>query len=58
MPVKSRAQMRKFFELLAKKKISRQKFEEWTGGVNVSELPEKIGRNPIGFRRFKRMKKP
>ena len=42
MPIKSKAQRRKFAELLVKGKISPETFEEWNRGVGKADLPERV----------------
>lgn len=42
MPVKSKAQRRKFAELLVEGKISPETFEEWNRGAGSAELPERL----------------
>jgi hypothetical protein len=42
MPFKSRAQRRKFAELLVKGKISPQTFEEWNRETGKKKLPEHV----------------
>ena len=42
MPIKSKAQRRKFAELLVKGKISPETFEEWNRGAGKAELPERV----------------
>ncbi len=42
MPIKSKAQRRKFAELLVKGKISPETFEEWNRGAGNKELPERL----------------
>jgi len=42
MPIKSKAQRRKFAELLVKGKISPETFEEWNRSTGKAELPERI----------------
>ena len=42
MPIKSKAQRRKFAELLVKGKISPETFEEWNRGAGDAELPERL----------------
>ena len=42
MPIKSKAQRRKFAELLMKGKISPETFEEWNRGAGSAELPERL----------------
>jgi hypothetical protein len=42
MPIKSKAQRRKFAELLVEGKISPETFEEWNRGAGSAELPERV----------------
>jgi len=42
MPIKSKAQRRKFAELLAKGEISPETFEEWNRAAGNAELPERV----------------
>jgi hypothetical protein len=42
MPFKSRAQRRKFAQLLVEGKISDQTYEEWNRSTGRKELPERI----------------
>jgi hypothetical protein len=42
MPIKSKAQRRKFAELLLKGKISPETFEEWNRSAGKAELPERV----------------
>lgn len=42
MPIKSKAQRRKFAELLLKGEISPETFEEWNRGAGSKELPERL----------------
>jgi len=43
MPFKSKAQMRKFFALERKGKISDDKLQEWIASTpNIKRLPEKV----------------
>jgi hypothetical protein len=42
MPIKSKAQRRKFAELLIKGDISPETFEEWNRGAGNAELPERL----------------
>jgi hypothetical protein len=42
MPLKSKAQRRKFAELLVKGEISPETFEEWNRGAGSAELPERL----------------
>jgi hypothetical protein len=42
MPFKSKAQRRKFAELLLKGKISNETFEEWNRETGSAKLPERV----------------
>ena len=42
MPIKSKAQRRKFAELLLKGKISPETFEEWNRAAGKAQLPERV----------------
>jgi len=42
MPIKSKAQRRKFAELLVKGKISPETFEEWNRAAGSADLPERL----------------
>ena len=42
MPIKSKAQRRKFAELLVKGKISQETYEEWNREAGNAELPERV----------------
>ena len=42
MPIKSKAQRRKFAELLVKGKISPETFERWNREAGKAELPERV----------------
>ena len=42
MPFKSKAQRRKFAELLVKGKISPETFEEWNRETGSARLPERV----------------
>jgi hypothetical protein len=44
MPFKSKAQRRKFAELLVKGKISPETFEEWNRETGGAELPERAAK--------------
>ena len=44
MPFKSKAQRRKFAELLVKGEISPETFEEWNRETGRQELPERVNR--------------
>lgn len=43
MPFKSKAQRRKFAELLVKGEISPETFEEWNRETGTARLPERVG---------------
>jgi len=42
MPFKSKAQRRKFAELLVNRKITDQTYEEWNRSTGKKELPERV----------------
>ncbi len=42
MPFKSKAQRRKFAELLVKGEISEETYEEWNRETGSAELPERV----------------
>jgi hypothetical protein len=42
MPIKSKAQRRKFAELLVDGKISPETFEEWNRAAGSADLPERL----------------
>jgi hypothetical protein len=44
MPFKSKAQRRKFAELLVKGEISPETYEEWNRETGVRQLPERVKR--------------
>jgi hypothetical protein len=44
MPFKSKAQRRKFAELLVQGKISNETFEEWNRETGRKKLPERVKR--------------
>lgn len=44
MPFKSKAQRRKFAELLVEGKISPEVYEEWNRETGRAKLPERVGR--------------
>jgi hypothetical protein len=45
MPFKSRAQRRKFAQLLVEGKISNETYEEWNRETGRKKLPERVIRN-------------
>ena len=58
MPIKSKAQRRKFAELLVKGKISPETFEEWNRGAGKAELPERLHPKATTKRRSNVKSKP
>jgi hypothetical protein len=54
MPIKSKAQRRKFAELLVKGEISSETFEKWNREAGNAELPERVHSKTLA----KRKKKP
>lgn len=55
MPFKSRAQRRKFAELLVEGKISPETFEEWNRETGRAKLPERVERKrTTGTKKTKR----
>ena len=54
MPIKSKAQRRKFAELLVKGEISAETFEKWNRGAGNAELPERV--KPKAAKRTKKAK--
>jgi hypothetical protein len=57
MPFKSRAQRRKFAELLVKGEISPQTFEEWNRETGSAKLPERVRPEAKSRRKKSRSKK-
>ena len=55
MPFKSKAQRRKFAELLVKGEISPETFEEWNRETGSARLPERVKRKT---KRAKKKAKP
>jgi hypothetical protein len=47
MPFKSRAQRRKFAELLVKGEISPETFEEWNRETGGAKLPERVKKSSM-----------
>jgi len=58
MPIKSKAQRRKFAELLVKGKISPETFEEWNRGAGKKELPERLPKAKAKAKRKAKSKRP
>jgi len=46
VPFKSKAQRRKFAELLVKGEISEETFEEWNRETGMAKLPERVQPKP------------
>jgi hypothetical protein len=57
VPFKSKAQRRKFAELLVKGEISEETFEEWNRETGKAKLPERVAPKS-GSARGKRKAKP
>jgi len=51
MPFKSKAQRRKFAELLVKGEISEETFEEWNRETGRAKLPERVTPKSKGAKR-------
>lgn len=47
MPFKSKAQRRKFAQLLVEGKITDQTYEEWNRETGRKELPERVGKKSV-----------
>ena len=43
MPFKSKAQRRKFAQLLVEGKITDEQYEEWNRSTGAKQLPERVG---------------
>ncbi|HEU4473627.1 MAG TPA: hypothetical protein VFR72_02255 [Gemmatimonadales bacterium] len=56
MPFKSKAQRRKFAELLMKGEISEETYEEWNRSTGKARLPERV--TPKTRRKAKKKTKP
>ena len=57
MPFKSKAQRRKFAELLVQGKISDETYEEWNRETGRKKLPERVKPKPKARARTKRRRK-
>jgi hypothetical protein len=57
MPFKSKAQGRKFAQLLMKGEISAESFEEWNRETGSKNLPERVKSAPIKKAKVKRKTK-
>jgi len=58
MPFKSRAQRRKFAELLVKGEISPETYEEWNRETGSAKLPERVKPKRKPARKRKRKARP
>lgn len=58
MPIKSKAQRRKFAELLVKGEISEEVYERWNRGAGYKELPERVTPKDKSRSKAKRTAKP
>ena len=56
MPFKSKAQRRKFAELLVKGEISPETYEEWNRETGRANLPERVKRAKSANKKFARSK--
>jgi len=56
MPIKSKAQRRKFAELLVAGKISPETFEEWNRSAGSANLPERLHPKAASKRKIKKRK--
>ena len=57
MPFKSKAQRRKFAELLVTGKISDETYEEWNRSTGTAALPERVKPKPKAKAKSKSKKK-
>jgi hypothetical protein len=57
MPIKSKAQRRKFAHLLVEGEITPETFEKWNRGAGDAELPERLHPKAATKRRGKRERK-
>ena len=57
MPFKSKAQRRKFAELLVKGEISEETYEEWNRSTGRRELPERVKSKKGGKKKAGRARK-
>jgi len=58
MPFKSKAQRRKFAQLLVEGKISDETYEEWNRSTGKKELPERVGAKKTAAKRTARKRAP
>ncbi len=57
MPFKSKAQRRKFAQLLIEGKISNETYEEWNRETGAKNLPERIGKKTKAEKAIKKSTK-
>ena len=57
MPFKSKAQRRKFAELLVKGEISPETYEEWNRETGGKKLPERVKKKKAKKKRARKAKK-
>ena len=57
MPFKSKAQRRKFAQLLVEGKITDQTYEEWNRETGRKELPERVGKKSVKKKAKKKVPK-
>jgi hypothetical protein len=55
--IKSKAQRRKFAELLVEGKIDKKAFERWNRGAGSRDLPERVKRKKKKTKKAKRKRK-
>jgi hypothetical protein len=58
MPLKSKAQRRKFAQLLVEGKITPETFEEWNRETGSKELPERVRPKKKAAKKRARKRKP
>ena len=58
MPIKSKAQRRKFAELLVEGKITPETFEEWNRAAGDAKLPERLHPKAKPKRKIKAKRAP
>jgi hypothetical protein len=52
MPFKSKAQRRKFAQLLVEGKITDEQYEEWNRSTGSKDLPERVGKTGAAKKRL------
>ena len=58
MPFKSKAQRRKFAQLLVDGKITDEQYEEWNRSTGRKELPERLHKKPVKTKAKRVARKP